>query len=362
MPVLEKKLTKENVQWDNVLIPFIIDAGSLIEEPSVQVHTSYDTDVQMRTLEPNSLASVPSDSNQRPQKTARGRAKASSTAQTQRASKPAGEVAGAKLEPHETLATLIVDILSASGLRQHSLAIHIDGLSMYLWYFDRSGAIGSKALDFSSPGGAERLFYAFSVLCNLEAERFGFIPSFVISDEEIPSLNKGGRLQLHTRNSVGKVEYLVSDLKRLNAKRARGLTGRGTMVYSANLKLNPPNPAPEGSFKLRLLKMSWQPVERTSEVRFLGAAEERNIHGIPRLVAWGDIFCLSEGIRGRLQSEIPVAERPPDRVLRVIVLDTILKPLMDYPIRKAPIDFLRIFRQIVTSKCGFYVLISKRSS
>jgi hypothetical protein len=256
-----------------------------------------------------------------------------------------GSPATLKLESHEILAGYAMEILSASGLRQHTIAVIVDNESVSLWYFDRSGAISSTDMNLSTKTGREAFYGVLDVFGCARRDDWGYVKRLCPS-AWWPSLENAGGLLLWDRDDRQQ-SWELSNLKRLNTG-SRGLVSRGTMVYSFGDDDNDPD-APYA------LKLSWQPVSRPSETGFLVRAQDAAIDGIPIVLAGDALANLSDGIRGRLSPSFSPGPEQTDRQLRVLVFDRVCRPLNEFPIMERPLDFLRILKQLIISAsqpCG----------
>lgn len=263
------------------------------------------------------------------------------------------------LGAREKLAALALEILSASGLKQHTYCMLVDNNWVELWYFDRSGAIGSERIDIAGEGGRSNLLLALTAIALADQHELGYIAAkgFEARDQDknlahFPHLGlKNFSLCLFSLTPIPPLGY-ISDLKlkrvtRLNKKRGRGLVGRGTVVLSCETD------DISGCNKV-ILKYSWQPPSRQPEGDFHQRVISKGIQGIPRALGTRDVVNLSKGPRGRLHPILP-SPRPTsvdDRILRVIVFEQKedLKLLEELDFASNPYEFLYIFKSIVTSK------------
>lgn len=262
------------------------------------------------------------------------------------------------LEPHEILAGYALEILSASGLRQHVFAVFVDNEAVSILYFDRSGVISSAEMNLHTDAGRESFYNVFGAFANANREDWGFVKRFRPC-AGWPSTEKTGQLLLWNRNDQPQ-NWALTNLTRLN-NYARGLLGRGTRVYSFGGKEEDymeegyegkgrEEKSPREKCRaLYALKLSWQPVIRASEVDFFVDAEAAGVEGIPKILAADNLALLSSGLRGGLSSRFPQAVQG-DRQLRALVFDRVCIPLQEYEIKKHPLGFLKIFKKLIISK------------
>jgi len=246
-----------------------------------------------------------------------------------------------KLEPHEVLAGYALEILSASGLRQHTITVLVDNKLVSLWYFDRSGVISSTEMDLETAVGRDMLYTVLGVFSLANRDDMGYVRR-IFPGTEWPFPENVGGLHLRDRKGTPK-SWELANLTKLNTG-SRGLIGRGTTVYSFG--------DDEKDFDAPFaLKLSWQPISRLPEAKFFEAAENAGVEGIPRFLAGDELANLSEGIRGRLQCSLNIGAEQSDRELRALVFDRVCRPLNEFPIMERPLDFLRIFKQLIISAC-----------
>lgn len=246
----------------------------------------------------------------------------------------------------ETLGSYALEVMSATGLRQHVISILVENESISMVYFDRSGGLASSPCNLSIDANQEVFFQAVSAIVSMSRDEFGFIAD-IQPKTTWPSLGSSSTLGLRTAGilEADEVPWPLVDLKHINQGLARGLVGRGTMVYDLGDE--------------SVLKLSWQPTERPiSEAFFFDQANNHNIGGLPRMLAWNDLAWLSKGIRGRLQPHLPTPLSPSycDRVLRAIVFDQVFLPLQDFDIANHPIEFLTIYGQLILCMSHYAML------
>ena len=246
--------------------------------------------------------------------------------------------AAIRLEPREVLAGYALEILSASGLRQHVIAVLVDNESISLWYFDRSGVISSTEMNLETKKGQDMFYDVLGILGCASRTDLGYVRRLCPS-AWWPSTENAGSLLLWDRHGKSR-NCDLANLKKLNTG-SRGLIGRGTTVYSFG--------GDEDSSAPFALKLSWQPTSRPSEARCFVAAELAGVEGIPHMLAMGHLASLSGGIRSYLPSSSNPWEGQIDRELRALVFDRVYRPLNEFPIVERPLDFLNIFKQLITS-------------
>ena len=245
-----------------------------------------------------------------------------------------------QLKPHEILAGYALEILSASGLRQHVIAVLVDNESISLWYFDRSGVIPSTKMNLETETDREMFYNVLGILGCAGQSDLGYVKRLCPS-VGWPSTKNAGSLVLWDRYDKPR-NYDLANLKKLNIG-SRGLIGRGTTVYSFGDDGTDPDDAPFA------LKLSWQPTSRPSEAVFFMVAQKAGVEGIPRVLAMDCLASLSDGIRSRLPSLFSPWEGQTERELRALVFDRVCRPLNEFPIMERPLDFLSIFKQLITS-------------
>ena len=238
----------------------------------------------------------------------------------------------------------------------------VDNNWVELWYFDRSGAIGSERIDIAGDAGRSGLLLALTAVALADQYELGYIlaDKFVcrdLADKDLTHFPQLGDDDFNLRlfsltpiSPLGSIPDLeLKCVTRLNKKRGRGLVGRGTVVLSCQTD----------DFDDRnrvIVKYSWQPPLRRPEGEFYERVLKVGIQGIPRALGTGDVANLCDGPRGRLHqilpSSSPIFTDDLDRVLRVIVFelkeDLILLEKLDFVSK--PYEFLHIFKSIVTSK------------
>ena len=253
-----------------------------------------------------------------------------------------------QLKPHEVLAGYALEILSASGLRQHAIAILVDNESVSLWYFDRSGVISSTEMNLKTETDQEMFYDVLGILGCASRTDLGYVKRLCPSTGW-PSRENAGSLLLWDRGGESR-NWDLENLKKLNIG-SRGLIGRGTTVYS----FGDNGTDPDAPFAL---KLSWQPTSRPSEADFFVAAQDAGVEGTPRVLAMDRLASLSEGIRSRLPSSSSPWKGQTDRELRALVFDRVCRPLSEFPIMERPLDFLSIFKQLITSMSSSICLSS----
>jgi len=302
----------DDVTWEDVLVPFYFTATR--GEPQ-------------STKGNEGLTAASGRAGPRTAKTGKSRSAVKSASTT------------VKLEPHEYLAGYALEILSASGLRQHTIAVLVDNKSVSLWYFDRSGAISSTEMNLENENGREMFYSVLEVFALASRWELGYV-SRLFQGAEWPTPESVGNLLLWNRNKKKQI-WELAKLKKLNTG-TRGLIGRGTAVYSFGDDEKDPD-APYA------LKLSWQPVLRPPELDFLLRAEREGVEGIPRVLAVDNLGNLLDGIRGRLPPSPGLEAEKTDRQLRALVFDRVCRPLSEFPIIERPLDFLKIFKQLIIS-------------
>lgn len=257
--------------------------------------------------------------------------------------------ASISLKAHEKLGGFALEIFSASGLRRHTFAVSVDNTRVTLWYFDRTGALGSSEMDLSTTEGLGEFIKTFSFLTWAERDLLGFIPQFHPA-ATWPYLANPGSLRAQRTGSGKDVTLNLTGLRLLSEERSRCLVGRGSMVYSFGN---------ENNDELYILKLSWQPAGRTSEADFflrangmVGGYNDTPVAGMAKLYAAIDLEKLSDGMRGKLGH----VDEASDCVLRAIVFEgiPICKSLDQYPIREQPIGFLRVIYKLINSASTRY--------
>lgn len=301
------RASAKDISWEDVLAPFYFTAPRSQSQPPV-----------------NNQAAVQPTSR-------RAKLKANTGARNSLSTAP-------KLEPHEILAGYALEILSTSGLRQHTFAVFVDNEAVSIWYFDRSGAISSADMNLATDAGRDSFYHVLGVFACAGRNDWGFVER-LCSHTDWPSVENAGRLVLWDREEQQQ-NWILANLTRLN-NGSRGLIGRGTVVYSFGQ-----DDDPSARYSL---KLSWQPVTRTSEVEFLMRAEAAGIEGIPKVLSADNLAVLSDGIRGRLSSLAPGAAQT-DRELRALVFDRVCRPLQEFPIKERPLDFLKLIKKLIISK------------
>lgn len=145
-----------------------------------------------------------------------------------------------QLSDREQLASYAMECLS-DGLRRHVIGIYIVGFTMELWYFDRSGPIGSAPFDFlTNPYCIMRFIH---VVSQSRTRHMGFEPALKEFETETPDLTKipysfrqlaAGRTK--TSNLIQRLEWLNPTGTRsvqlgiiVPRSHARGLVGGGEL-------------------------------------------------------------------------------------------------------------------------------------
>lgn len=376
--VTNQTISTSTISWEDVLIPFLFSWSPSSAAPDVPVQgaavAAHNPSKRSR-LEPNgasvhmaTLVSVPTMISR---STPRG--KASSGGYGGKATGKKNRNANAEpkkrvLKPHERLGAYAVEIMCASGLRQHTYAIFVDDTKLYLWYFDRTGALGTLPIDLSTDEGQLDFLRTFGVLAVVPSHDFGFIKQ-IDSAVSWPRLSDPSTLELNLPFDQGVDNNYLASLCPLNEERSRGLVGRGSTVYSFEVDDSdaPTSAALTSGGLVRILKLAWQPESRPSEVGFFlrangGLDMARRISGIPRVRSFGDLAFLSKGIRGRLHSALTPSQDiraelhekilAGDRVLRAMTFDDIpvCQTLDLFPVAQRPMDFLYAIYALVNSE------------
>jgi Fungal protein kinase len=267
-----------------------------------------------------------------------------------------------KLKGREQLGGYAASVLSAIALKRYTIGILINFTDLELWYYDRAGAIGSTTFDFHDH---------FSVLLAIviafglgSSHTFGYLPELVDSSEyptrfegkvikEVVPLRPLSTSIAESSGSVPNmtaVKVVGENIASLEKRRKKGkavpllisnaprvLFGRGTTAY----------PCTTGRLDNLVMKLSWQPKGRRSEVDFLKMA--RHIRGIPSLWGHRDISCLANGPRRDLEEHAGDIYRrsgylPRDMILRAIIIEPRCLPL--YSIGDL-LTFMKAFKSLL---------------
>ena len=262
-------------------------------------------------------------------------------------------------EEYETedgaLDAYVSDVLHLAANRRHIYGIHVSGLHIRFYYYDRVGVIKTTPLHLESD--ARLIISTLLRLQTLDAFQLGVEPFF-------------HPRPVHPRSSRDLFSSVVGQVVEVEGRRFKitdvisssfSRFGRGTTVYGAALvgdgkgkersqKVAPspptrvaPNPTRKSarisaqrknapSKQTRgaplddgatvdpneslVLKMSWQLRSRHSEDDFLRLAAAEGVEGVIRLYGATTVECLSDGARGRLVR----TDEYHDRELRIQVL------------------------------------------
>ena len=194
-------------------------------------------------------------------------------------------------------------------------------------------------MNLETDNGREMFYSVLGVFALANRCELGYV-SRLFPSAEWPNTESVGNLLLWNRNGK-KQNWDLANLKKLNTG-TRGLVGRGTAVYS----FGDDEKDPDAPFAL---KLSWQPVLRPRKQDFLLCAERAGVEGIPRVLAGDNLGNLLDGIRGRLPPSPGLEAGKTDRQLRALVFDRVCRPLSEFPIIERPLDFLKIFKQLIIS-------------
>lgn len=143
-----------------------------------------------------------------------------------------------KLNDREQLASYAMEVLSANGLRRHTLGVYVVDGEMEMWYFDRAGAVGSKMVDFTTY--STNLFHFIQLLHSVSPEALGFDPDFK-SSETAPTTRQNLHQQAEQKYptspfgyflSVGEHSKVIVGTPQLTS---RGLVGGGESITLLHL-------------------------------------------------------------------------------------------------------------------------------
>ena len=236
------------------------------------------------------------------------------------------------------LAANATRLFSATGNRRHILGVYVCRMKVRFCIYDRAGTIYTTPLDLR--GDAQRIIAAFISLSFLDAFSLGLEPYLASKTPASPSRLLQGGANYH-------IDFDGFRVRTDTLLYAGEAIGRGTAVFSATSE---PAESSDGALSTLgsgvpsriVVKMSWHTPSSHSEDVLLKLAEERGVHGVPRLYRSAVAHRVSEGLRSRL---VP----PPmyaDRELRVQVIGPLARPLYEVADLET---FKTAFRSLVKS-------------
>lgn len=267
------------------------------------------------------------------------------------------------------------EALHATANRRHLLGLHVSGLNMRFYIYDRAGIIYTQPLRIDHPDDALLFISAVLSLSMISPFNLGLEPFFAPTprtryyDAIRPSKSSSSQLSSVAWTDLEKVEgktvnvdgqdFVIEDL----IMSTMAIHGRGTTVYGVHpvpptSSADPSSPYAQPKSSLRrsarlsnhhpplpveerlILKMSWQVTSRQSEDALLRLAEDKGVDGIIRLYKSEVVGRLSNSLRGKLVPKKMYV----DRELRVQILGPRCIPLK----RVGNIDdFKEAFRSLV---------------
>ncbi|KAF8314413.1 uncharacterized protein EI90DRAFT_437989 [Cantharellus anzutake] len=243
---------------------------------------------------------------------------------------------GVRLDGRQQLASYGLEQLSSNPLKQFCYGMVVIGHFVEMWYYDRSGPIGTEVIDLRKEDHFEQFYKHMAAISNANPSSLGFNPHFNTTRWPVPvdsqKITIGGRL----------ISFDASKPIHIS----RGLTGRCTTVF----------PAWEQTFGTEseppyVLKLSYQPCDRKpSEADHYALLLEMGVEGIPGVLCSEKFPSLAEeGPRGALMKLLPghESEFGPMRYLEAIVMADTLKPITSIDINKDTKTFFQVFLSII---------------
>lgn len=204
-------------------------------------------------------------------------------------------------------------VMSEAGHRRHILGVLVQGLEIFLCYYDRAGSICSTPIHLINDSVSA--LTAILLLHLGTFEKLGFDPSMKPpAGKPLPTHIQG--CQIYIAERAFTLDQVVHW--------GRTLYGRGTIVYAA--KPDPADLKKHGHITLPevvIIKTSWQVTTRELEDGLYRRAAARNVEGVARLYSSCVGDRLSLGPRGKL---VPLGDYT-DRELRIQVLGPVCMPL-----------------------------------
>lgn len=267
-----------------------------------------------------------------------------------------------ELTDRQRLGSFALEMMSVFGDRRHVLGVYIDGLMVEVWYFDRSGALGTKAFNIAQDRKTFiSLIYG---LARGNPQELGYEP-IILPIPKPRSLLPLGTMGTSIRIGPGELKEDAPAYTIANTLfNTRGLLGRGTAVFRVLGFDNQEEYA---------AKLSWQLVSRGSESVVLKRLMKRlrkrlpdgeaGRLGLPDIVEAVDYVHLcstdkkNQGFRGKLHQLITNPPTHLDRVLRVILMRTLCQPLYEVTdiaaFKRAFISLVKCAYDQLNSSCVF---------
>ncbi|KAF8336881.1 uncharacterized protein EI90DRAFT_3043966 [Cantharellus anzutake] len=237
---------------------------------------------------------------------------------------------GVRLDGRQQLASYGLEQLSSNPLKQFCYGMVVIGHFVEMWYYDRSGPIGTEVIDLRKEDHFEQFYQHMVAISGANPSGLGFNPHFNTIKWPIPvdsqKITIGGRL----------ISFDASKPIHIS----RGLTGRCTTVFPAWEKTFGTESEPP-----YVLKLSYQPCDRKpSEADHYALLLAKGVEGIPEILCSEKFPSLAEeGPRGALMKHLPGHEFGPMRYLEAIVMADKLKPITSIDINKDTKVFFQVF-------------------
>ena len=203
------------------------------------------------------------------------------------------------------------------GTRMHSTTVILRDDQLSLWMYDAAGIIHTRQV-FSLIHDFEHFVAIIVSIARCMPEQLGVIsPSIMTPPADGSPLPKdlvGYTVRLPTPKATSTVELTLT--KPVFAQYA--LTGRRTFLYKAEMSDDTSR-----SKKKLIIKFSYQSSERQKEQDLIWDAHDAHVGHLPDVHYWGDLWKLSDGVRGKFRlkpgSKEDTAGVYENRTFRVIV-------------------------------------------